>query len=221
MNRTVLLTLTIYLFLLIAGCSEGSSTTASVTVGNTSGQGATGAADSGQNLLALQLALGTLKLEESEYPVSAEQATYLLPLWKAARSLGENDVSSTQEMNALLNQIKDSMTDEQWKVIKAMGSSTQDLAVIAQELGTEIGSTGPTGSPVLGSGSSSAQAPAGGDMSIVAGGPPDGGPPDAGVSPSSGASSQASQSLTGGGGTFMGLSDTLLDSVITLLKEKT
>src|SRR4030042_2177913 len=38
-----------------------------------------------------QLIAGTLKLEEGEWAVSAEQAAQLLPLWKAARGLGSRD----------------------------------------------------------------------------------------------------------------------------------
>jgi hypothetical protein len=224
MKRTLLLSVVLCLSLLLTGCSAGSVNTASAVVGVASEQGVTGAADSGQYLLALQLAVGALKLDETEYPVSAEQAASLLPLWKAARSLGKNDTASAQEMSALVDQIRGSMTSEQWKAIQSLGSSTQDLQTIAQELGLQIDPTGQSSDLASASGattSQSGQAPDAGGMPVDAGAPMDGGaPPDAGAPASSGTSSQVSLGQNSGNGVFMGLSETLLDTVIEFLEAK-
>lgn len=89
--------------------------------------------------LALKLALGTFKLEDTEYPVDSEQAAELLPLWKALRSMSESETAATAEVDALLNQILDTMTPEQITAINNMGLTGQDMATIFEELGLEIG----------------------------------------------------------------------------------
>ena len=78
--------------------------------------------------LALQLALGTFRLEETDYAVDAEQAAALLPLWKAARSLGQSETAASQEVEAVIKQIEGAMTNEQLTAIGAMNLSMKDFA---------------------------------------------------------------------------------------------
>jgi predicted small secreted protein len=218
MKRIMLLTLVLCLSLLLAGCSSETVKTASAAISGASAQ-ISEDANRNQDLLALQLAVGTLKLEATEYPISAEQTASLLPLWKAARSLGKNDTASTLEMDALLDQIKGSMTSEQWKTIQSIGSSMEELTTVAQEMGLQTGSFGPGGALASANGSSGSQAPAAGGMPADAGAPPDagGGMPEAGAPASGGSSSSAQVS---GSSDFMGLSETTLDTVIEYLATK-
>jgi len=224
MKRTLLLSVVLCLSLVLTGCGAGSANTASVAVGVEAGQGAVRTANDGQISLALQLALGTLQLDETQYPVNAEQAVSLLPLWKAARSLGKNDTAATQEVNALVKQIQSTMTSEQLQAISSMELTTQDFPALAQELGLEIGSVeqpASSGSTAQTAGQSG-QAPPGGDLPVDGGGPPDGSMPVDGGGPS-GAGSQTSQTgqvLSSGSGAFLGVSQTLLDTVIEFLEAK-
>ena len=48
--------------------------------------------------LSLQLAIGTLLLEETAYAVTAEKAAELLPLWQAAQTLSDSGSAARVEM---------------------------------------------------------------------------------------------------------------------------
>ena len=85
----------------------------------------------------LQLILGTLQLEGTELTVSAEQASSLAPLWKAVRSLSASDTAAQAEIEAVLNQIQESMTREQLEAIAAMELSQEDLFTAVQEMGIQ------------------------------------------------------------------------------------
>ena len=87
---------------------------------------------------AMQLALGTFKLEGTGNAIDSEQATSLLPLWKAARSLSESETVATEELQAIVKQIQDSMTTEQIDLIQNMDLTAEDMSSIAEELGIEI-----------------------------------------------------------------------------------
>ncbi len=66
------------------------------------------------------LAAGILMLEESDYPVSAEQAQELLILWKTVSSLQSADNVTTAEIDAIYIQIQESLTEEQLTAINDM-----------------------------------------------------------------------------------------------------
>jgi hypothetical protein len=95
--------------------------------------------DGGDMSLAMKLALGTFKLEETEHPITTELAQTLLPLWKAISSLSESETTTAQEIDAIVSQIQASMMSEQILAIDAMGLTDQDMASVAGELGLELG----------------------------------------------------------------------------------
>ena len=55
----------------------------------------------------IQLAVGTLMLEETPQAVTAEQARELLPLWQMLRTLQQSDTAAQAEIEAVLNQIQE------------------------------------------------------------------------------------------------------------------
>jgi len=79
-----------------------------------------------------QLALGTLRLEGTEEAVTPEQATALLPLWRAIQGGG---LQSNAEINAVLKQIEGKMTAEQLATIAAMQLTAEEMRTWAQEQG--------------------------------------------------------------------------------------
>jgi hypothetical protein len=87
----------------------------------------------------MQLILGTLKLETTNLAVDADQASELVPLWKALRSLSNSDTAAEAEIEALINQIQDAMTTEQIEAIAALEFAQEDMRTIIQELGLEFG----------------------------------------------------------------------------------
>jgi hypothetical protein len=121
-------------------CTESTQTTANETgsdayvseVLNTSYEGALSAAN--------QLMLGTLLLEDTEYAVTPEQASDLLPLWQALQGGG---VTIQTEINAVLKQIEGKMTQEQLQAIAAMQLTQDDLRAWMEEQGMSGGAPGP------------------------------------------------------------------------------
>jgi hypothetical protein len=97
---------------LLAGCS--STPTASVT------------ASSGLSP-AVELAAGTLKLEGTAQAVTTTQAGTLLTLWQAYQSLSSSDITSQVELNALVKQIQETMTNDQVRDIEAMSLTDQQV----------------------------------------------------------------------------------------------
>ena len=86
-----------------------------------------------------QLTLGTLKLEETDLAVDSAQATELLTLWQAIRSLSSSDITAEGEIEAIVNQILDTMSPEQLEAIAAMELTQEGIFELTQELGIARG----------------------------------------------------------------------------------
>ena len=169
--------------------------------------------------IALQLLLGTLKLQGTDLAVTAEQASTLLPLWNnlktisqsAAPALGQANAtpqpqsgnSETQaQLTALVKQIQAAMTADQIKAIAAMKITRETAMTILQEQGITLGgpqsgnggNAGNGNPPPQGTPPASGPDNASGNAGL--GAPPNGQPPSGGQQPNNG-SGAAPQ---GGGG---------------------
>lgn len=87
----------------------------------------------------LELLLGTFKLEGTENAVTAEQAAELIPLWQAYKFLSQSDTTAQEEIDGLVQQIKDTLTQKQMDAIRAMELTGQDTFTIMQEKGIMSG----------------------------------------------------------------------------------
>ena len=123
------------------------------------------------------LLLGTLRLNGTAQDVTTEQAAQLLPLWQVYSGLISSDTAAQAEVDALLDQIKAAMTDEQLKAIDAMQLTQQDIFAVMQEQGLSM--SRPNASSDSGSSGSQNNAnmgpPDGGGGGMPMGAPPDGG----------------------------------------------
>jgi hypothetical protein len=131
MKKITLIALTIFLLILTA-CGSASNGTTPVSDPR-------GAAPAGELPAATQLILGTLKLEETENAVTAEQAAQLLPLWQTLQVLSESDTAADQEIEALTTQIQETMTAEQMQAITDMNLTREDMMTAMQEQGFQTG----------------------------------------------------------------------------------
>ncbi len=86
-----------------------------------------------------QLTLGTLKLDESSLAVDSKQAAELLTLWQAIRSLSSSDITAEGEIEAIVNQILETMSPEQLEAIAAMELTQEGILELTQELGIARG----------------------------------------------------------------------------------
>jgi len=85
--------------------------------------------------LSTQLTLGVLRLEETDHAITSEQAADMLPLWQVFKSLSTSDNAAQEEMDAILEQIKETMTSEQLAAIEDMTLTREDIATVVQDLG--------------------------------------------------------------------------------------
>ncbi len=119
-----------------ASAVENSSNDASSPTGSRSG---VGEGFRGDLPLSARLGFGTLMLEGTEYAVDPAQAAELLPLWKAAKSLSSNETTAEAELEALFNQIQDTMTPEQLSAITDMQFTSEEMAQKMEDLGISFG----------------------------------------------------------------------------------
>lgn len=84
-----------------------------------------------------KLAIGILKLEGTDLAITKDQATTLLPLWKAVKNLASSNTTTQDEMNALYQQIEETLTPQQLNEIKAMTWTNQELQALMQTYGID------------------------------------------------------------------------------------
>jgi hypothetical protein len=94
----------------------------------------------------LLLAFGTLKLAETAYPITVEQAPQMLMLWQALSNLSQSGTSAEAEVNAIMSQIELLFTSEQISSINGMALTQAELQTWAQTNGITVGSGTGTGS---------------------------------------------------------------------------
>jgi len=94
-----------------------------------------------------QLALGTVQLEETELAVDEPLATEILPLWQAVQSLSNSDTAAELEINAVINQIQDTMKVEQIEAITDMKLTEESMTAMLEsgDLGFGRGNFGDAG----------------------------------------------------------------------------
>jgi len=59
-----------------------------------------------------ELLIGTFKLEDTYLAVSSDQAAQLIPLWQTLQILTGSGTAAMEEINAVLTQIKSTMTSQ-------------------------------------------------------------------------------------------------------------
>ena len=187
MNKATLLLLLIFTLIMTA-CS-GNASNATAPAGNFPGGGAAGALSA-----SIQVALGTIKLEGTENAITADQAKELLPLWETLQDLESSDTAATQEKEALVTQIQETMTTEQTQSITALNLSRQDMFSIMQSQGGSAFGGSQNGTTQNGSSSSSGRSTSGGGGFGPGGGFAGGPPPDGGFGPGGNPNGQRQQS---------------------------
>ncbi len=149
--KKISLILLVILAIILTACATpaGAATQANPTQANGSAN-ANNANNNAPLSLASQLALGTLKLKETSYPVTTDQAAALLPLWEGLRSLSSSTSFSQLEYDALVKQIQETMGPEQVQAITDMKLTQADIGKTMQALGlgNGFGGANANGTPV-------------------------------------------------------------------------
>jgi predicted outer membrane protein len=172
----------------------------------------------------MELVLGSFELEGSDQAITAAQAAELLPLWQVYKSLSESDSAAQAEIEALLEQIQETMTPEQMSAIEAMQLTREDMRAIMEEQGITMG-----GGPGAGNAGNTDNQGGGGfappDGGMLPGGMPGGGP---GMQPGQGPGGQTlspeqiatAQAARAQGGGFDRVPPALLEAFIQFLEER-
>jgi hypothetical protein len=170
--------------------------------------------------LAMELVVGTFKLEGTDKAVTVDEAAQLVPLWQVYKDLSASSSAAPQEIDALAEQIKGTMTPEQVQAITDMKLTRRDIFQTMQDLG--IASTrGPnaSGTPRPGGGGGGGF-PGGGGGGFPGGGG-QGFNNGQNLTPQQIATLQARRAQNGGSnGQFNRIPPALYDALIKLLQSK-
>lgn len=114
MKKIKHLTIVLVLMLLVLSACSGNSTEATATNSATPGTTPSDAnvSDIEMNETS-QLILGTLLLDETEDQVTVEQAQTMLSLWQLYQTMASEDTTASEELDAIIQQVKKTFTDEQ------------------------------------------------------------------------------------------------------------
>lgn len=138
-NKSITL-LAVILLLALSACSGKNAS----TIGDTS----TSEREPGQGSMdeaiemdeADRLIFGTILLDETENKVTTEQAESMLPLWQLYQTMVEEDTTASEELDAILRQIKAAFTDVQIAMMETFDYSNQEE--LMAKLGMESYSMG-------------------------------------------------------------------------------
>jgi hypothetical protein len=197
MRKTIPLLFAVALIILLAACSAAAPTSTSSEAANQTAaapvEGTPGLF--GEVPTLTRLLIGTVRLDETAYAVTPEQARSFIPLWQAVVSLSSSDTTASAEMTALEKQIERTFTSEQTGAMDAMQISRADLQSAGEALGITFGAgdrSDSNGTPSAPRGDAS-----GGGFVIGGGAPPEGGfVPGGGLGPGGAGGFGGPQNLT-------------------------
>jgi hypothetical protein len=86
-----------------------------------------------------KLAIGTFELEGTPQAVTAKEATDLLPLWQAVKSLSASTNTAPSEITAVYKQIEGVMTPDQTQAIQKVTWTQTDLQALMTKYGVTFG----------------------------------------------------------------------------------
>ncbi len=104
--------------------------TACASIARTTGTASSGGPSAVELPVQTKLILGTINLEETDNAVTTEQAKELLPMFYVLQDLNDSDTAAQEEIDGLVNQIQETLTDEQVQAIDDMSLSMRDMFVI-------------------------------------------------------------------------------------------
>ena len=197
MNKKIFWISLILFALPLTACASTAKTTGTASISKTS---------TAKLSAQTELVLGTINLEETDYRVTAEQATQLLPTFYVLQELNDSKSAAQEEMDGLVDQIQGTLTKDQLQAIGDMSLSMKDVSALTQ--GNSKSSSKASSTTSTGGGGAGGPPP---DMGGMTGGGPGG---------TSGGTTSASDNS--GATQIMGTKTptVLFDTAIELLKKK-
>jgi hypothetical protein len=138
MSKRIIFTVVVIIGMIsLAACSAISSIIGQKA--NPAAQTTPNAFDIANLPLESKLAMGTLQLEDTDKAVTPDEAKNLITLWKALKSFSSSQTVSKEEINALYQQIEDTMTPEQLQAIKDMEFTRESMSALQEKYGSQMG----------------------------------------------------------------------------------
>jgi hypothetical protein len=139
MKKTASLFTILLAILVLTACSAltqaGNPSTANTSGTQAAPNSTTGAFGSQPLSEQEQLIIGIFKLEGTDQAVTALQAAELLPLWQTMKVLAASDTASPQEIQAIIDQVNETITVAQHQMITDMKLTRQDMVTVMQDQG--------------------------------------------------------------------------------------
>ncbi len=136
---------TILLMVILSACSGTSTETATSTTSTREVTEIKGDSENGTDTIT-ELIIGTLMLADTDYPVTAEQAMTMLPLWQLYQSMVSEDTTASEELDAIINQIQKVFTEDQLTEMSSF-EYTNSMEMMKQ-LGVETSATNDDGTEI-------------------------------------------------------------------------
>ncbi len=219
MKKATLTVITI-LILTLTACS-GASNSSQTFSGQQNNASASGLPT------ASKLLVGSFKLEKTGLAITQKQAVDLLPLWQVYKDLSSSDTAAQEEIDALTEQIQETMTPEQMNAINGMNLTQRDIFTLMQEQGIQFAGSAQQGNQSNNSQNNSNQnnrRSGGGNFQgggpVFQGGPGGGFGGGQGLNPQQIATAQARRAQNGGTFRLNRTPTPLIDAFIKLLQQK-
>ena len=171
MKKTIFALIILAMLTVLVACSKTTTTQTQNGTGGVSAPLST----------ATQLVVGTFKLEDTDLAVTSAQARQLLPLWQTLKALSGSNTAADEEINAVVDQIKSSMTSQQMAKITAMKLTLSDIMSLMSQAGVSPNGPNATTTPMALNGLPGGNNSQGRGGAAGAGGPPGGGMPAGGM----------------------------------------
>ncbi len=226
-TKVIYSVISVLFIIILAACGTKSAQDVNGTAQSAPGDGAPG----GQGMMSgdmempqsMQLMLGTFYLEGTDDAITSEQASEMLLLWKGVRSLSDSETVSQAEINALYDQIEESLTKSQRKVMNGMEFGQEDLMAFMQEHNLSFGggnqSDSASNDSGFGGGFGGGMPGGGGGMPGGGGGMPGGGVPGGDMGGNFNPEEESGDERAGVARTFQ-LPSGIYDALIELLTER-
>jgi len=200
MKRFTFLPLLFVLSLVLLSACSGSNATAAAEVTDTNSTSTTQTTDQRGTNEVSELIFGTMLLDDTEDAITPEQAKTMLALWQLYQTMASEDTTASEELDAIINQIKGIFTETQMNEMATFeyGNAMEMMT----QLGFEPGTTTEDGTEITvpQGGFNRGDMPQGGDFT---GGGPGGDGSGGGAAPSGDAGGDFS-GIAGGDGTGSG-----------------
>lgn len=142
MKKVSLLTTLLTLLFVLTACGSPTSSVGSGSASTNSFRNGASRAGTGPLNPEAKLALGTIKLEGTKQAIDPKMAANLVPLWQLLYQLDSSTSAAPQEVTAVVDQIKATMTPVQVSTINSMSLTQADVFTAFQDQANGSGATG-------------------------------------------------------------------------------